>query len=97
VRAIGGAGFGAVETLCSGAVAASRASDQSVLLPCAERRANVLRLKARAWAGGSRAQALLSFDGEPPRALTVNITARMDDGRVWRSQQQVAVRNGEHQ
>lgn len=94
VRAIGAEGFGAVETLCSRAEA-SHASDQAVLLPCAERRANVLRLKARAWTGGSRAQALLGFEGEPPRALTVNITARMDDGRVWQSRQQVAVRNGE--
>jgi hypothetical protein len=95
-RAVSAEGFGAVETLCARAQT-NGASDQAALLPCAERRANVLRLKARAWAGGDRAQALLSFQGEPPRALMTNITTRMDDGRVWRSRQQVIVPSGEQQ
>jgi Protein of unknown function (DUF3142) len=89
-RAISAEGFGAVETLCARA-RANVANDQAALLPCAERRANVLRLKARAWAGGYRAKALLSFQGEPPRTLMANITAQMDDGRVWRSLQQVVI------
>jgi hypothetical protein len=89
VRAIAGEGFGAIETLCTSAAA----SDQAY--PCAERRANVLRLKARAWAGGLRAEAVLSFRGEPPKVLAASVTTRVDDGRVSRSQQQVAVGNGQ--
>lgn len=96
VRVVSVEGFGAVETLCS-REGTSAASDQGVPLPCAERRANVLRLKARAWAGGFRAEALLGFQGEPPNRLAANVTARTDDGRVWQSQQQVAVGKGEQQ
>ncbi|MGB7926185.1 MAG: hypothetical protein WCF57_23290, partial [Pyrinomonadaceae bacterium] len=94
VRALDGEGFGAVETLCSMA-GTTAASDQADALPCAARRANVLRLKARAWAGGYVAHALLSFKGEPPKQFDASVTTRMDDGRVWRSQQQVTVGNSE--
>jgi hypothetical protein len=95
VRAVHAEGFGAVETLCSRTTTAAPASDQDIALPCAERRANVLRLKARAWMGGYIAQALINFKDEPPKQLAAGVTARMDDGRVWRSRQQVTVGNGE--
>jgi hypothetical protein len=45
--------------------------------------------------GGLRAEAVLGFKGEPPKVLAASVTTRVDDGRVSRSQQQVAVGNGQ--
>ena len=64
------------------------------LRPCSPRRANVVRLKARDWMPGAKAQAALNIADFASSSLSVIITASIDDGRVWRDQREIAIRKG---
>jgi hypothetical protein len=61
------------------------------LRPCSARRASVVRLKARDWMAGAKAQAVLSVASLPPPTLSALLTVSADDGRVWRDQRAIAV------
>ena len=79
--------FFSFETLCGDA--------GEPLRPCSARRANVVRLKARAWTAGAHPAATLSFDGEPPAAIQATIAMRADDGQTFSHEQVVTLSNGE--
>jgi hypothetical protein len=67
-------GFDTFETLCESG---------DGLQPCGARRADFVRLGARAWHAAARARAALSFDGGAPAALEAKVVVRREDGRVW--------------
>ncbi|MFL6227480.1 MAG: DUF3142 domain-containing protein [Pyrinomonadaceae bacterium] len=80
--------FADVETLC-GDVARGGA-----LAPCGARRADAVRLLARSWRPGAKALAVLTVGGELPRVLPVSFGVRVDDGRLWRRDEEVLVGDG---
>jgi hypothetical protein len=61
------------------------------LRPCGLRRANVVRLRGRAWRPGDEASAVLSVSGAQAEALTVAVRAEVDDGRAWGDEQTVKI------
>ncbi len=69
------AGFAAYETLC-------RNPGTNDLQPCSERRANVLRLSARAWKPDSVATLTLRVKEELPTTLAAVMTTCVNDGRI---------------
>lgn len=70
-------GFGSYETLCSFAPGARPS-------PCSQRRANVIRFRAKTWKPASRAKATISLIEQLPAGTTALVTTRVDDGRVER-------------
>ncbi len=76
-------GFDSFETLCATTDGGAAGEGEAGLRPCAPARASVIRLRARAWAGGASARVGLSFEGDPPESLSATVTARADDGRTW--------------
>jgi hypothetical protein len=82
------AGFTAYETLC-------RQPGREPAWPCSERRANVIRLKARAWKPDSTAAIRLSMKEALPAALSVDVTTRVNDGRIDREAFELQLQNSE--
>ncbi len=68
-------GFGSYQTLC-------RRTETDEAWPCSERRANVIRLQARAWKPDSRAVMALRINRTLPETLGAKVTTRVNDGRV---------------
>jgi hypothetical protein len=87
-------GFSSVELLCRGAESED-AGKEDALRPCGERRANVLRLKSRAWMVGTSAQAVLSFDESLPATLAATTRVQTDDGHRWRREQLLTISDGD--
>jgi hypothetical protein len=83
-------GFTTVETLCGAAAVGATVGAQE-LRPCGLRRANVVRLRGRAWRPGDEASAVLSVSGAQAEALTVAVRAEVDDGRAWGDEQTVKI------
>ncbi|MDT7603400.1 MAG: hypothetical protein QOF61_1397 [Acidobacteriota bacterium] len=77
--------FENVETLCGDATRGG------AFEPCSARRANAVRLRARAWRPGAKSLATLSVSNVLPSQLPVEVIVRDDDGRVRRSARQVLV------
>jgi hypothetical protein len=67
-------GFTSFETLCEQGTA---------LRPCGAARAGVVRLRARSWLAGARAEAALSFEGEAAGTFAATVLMSADDGRAW--------------
>ncbi len=62
------------------------------LQPCAERRANRLRLQARCFPVGARAQVILEIEGGMPDSLKTSVSMQTGDHREWRDQRVIAVK-----
>ena len=75
-------GFESFETLCAAPPTRPDARAPS-LGPCSPARARFVRLRARAWPGGARAAAGLSFEAGAPAELSARVSVRADDGRLW--------------
>lgn len=82
------AGFAAYETLC-------RRPGMNDAQPCSERRANVLRLRARAWKPDSVATMTLDVKDELPATLAVVVTTRVNDGRIEQEAFEIALQKSE--
>lgn len=71
------AGFTSYETLCSrGGAETPR--------PCSDRRADVIRLRARSWRPGTTASVTFVVRNSLPATLPAAIQTRVDDGRIVR-------------
>lgn len=81
------AGFSAYETLC-------HQPGREAAWPCSERRANVIRLKARAWKPDSTAMIALSVKEELPATLSARVTTRVNDGRTEQESFELQLQNG---
>jgi hypothetical protein len=80
-------GFSSVTTRCG-------ADSLEALVPCSERRANILRFKAATLAPGERAEARLVFSGPVPAVLFAHIEIQTDDGQTHVLNQQLIVNSG---
>jgi hypothetical protein len=87
-------GFSSAELFCRGAESEDGGKEDA-LRPCGERRANILRLKSRAWMVGASAQAVLMFDESLPATLAATMRVQTDDGRTWRREQLIAISDGD--
>lgn len=89
-------GFSSVTTHCSAAPADSLGASNSLgaLVPCSERRANVLRFKAPALAPGESAAASFVFGGPLPSVLFAHIEIQANDGQTQVLHQQLIVNSG---
>jgi hypothetical protein len=83
-------GFFSLETLCE-AQNMTGAKNQDTARPCSLRRANLLRLRARAWRPGASAEANISFEGQPPGSTQTLVTVLADDGRAWRQEETITI------
>lgn len=68
-------GFSAYETLC-------KLSETASALPCSQRRANVIRIKANSWRPSDEADAAVSLREPLPKTYTAIVTTRVNDGRT---------------
>jgi hypothetical protein len=82
------AGFSGYETLC-------RLSENDEPRPCSERRANVLRLKARAWKPESMAVITFEANGDLPATVSAVVTTHVNDGRIERERFALQIQNSE--
>lgn len=82
------AGFSAYETLC-------RQPGREAAWPCSERRANVIRLKARAWKPDSTAMITLSVKEALPATLSAVVTTHVNDGRIEQERFELQLQNSE--
>ncbi|HEX4945186.1 MAG TPA: DUF3142 domain-containing protein [Blastocatellia bacterium] len=82
------AGFAAYKTLC-------RRPGMNDAQPCSERRANELRLRARAWKPDSVATMTLSVKEELPATLAAVVTTRVNDGRIEQEAFDLQLQNSE--
>jgi hypothetical protein len=87
-------GVAALENLAGVEMLCGSQTPGGALEPCSARRANAVRLRATAWRPGAKSLAVLSVGGALPSALPVSIGVRVDDGRVWRSEEQVLIGGG---
>lgn len=81
--------FADAELLCAGSVDrdAGASVAEGSLRSCSPRRANAVRLRARAWPPGATAQAILIIAGSLPSQLPASVQMRADDGRAWSEEQ----------
>lgn len=80
------AGFTSYETLCSrGGAETPR--------PCSDRRADVIRLRARSWRPGTTATVTFVVRNSLPATLPAAIQTRVDDGRIER--ETIEIKTGE--
>ena len=82
------AGFSGYETLC-------RLPGDDEPRPCSERRANVLRLNARAWKPDDVAAMAFAMKVALPATLSAVMTTHVNDGRIEREQIELQIQNSE--
>ena len=83
-------GFYSADFLC----ADETQSKKSAARPCSVRRANLLRLKTRAWMPDSEAKAVLIFDQSAPTSANITTAMRADDGRTINQEQTISLPKG---
>ncbi len=68
-------GFTAYDTLCS-------SNGVAAATPCSQQRANIIRLRARAWKPGTAASITLSLKTSLSQNVNAQVTTSLDDGRI---------------
>jgi len=90
LRAVRLEGFSSAEALC-GKVEQTHPKGEDVAEPCAERRANILRLKSKTWMSGASLSAVLNFNEDTPQTFMTETRMQTDEGREWRQEQQITL------
>jgi hypothetical protein len=60
--------------------------------PCAERRANSLKIKTACFQVGASGQAVLEIEGDVPTSLRASIAMRISDDRQWRDERIIFIK-----